>query len=58
MECVKDRHKRCLYEVKPGDKLVMYVKGEKRIMGIFEVVSEPFYDESKVFLGGVFPASC
>jgi len=52
---VKDRHRKRLYEAKPGDKLVMYLKGEKKIMGVFEVVSNPFYDESKVFLGDVFP---
>ena len=52
---VKDRHRKRLYEAKPGDKLVMYLKGEKKIMGVFEVVSNPFYDESKVFLGDIFP---
>jgi len=52
---VKDRHRKRLYEAKPGDKLVMYLKGEKKIMGVFEVESEPFYDETRIFLGDVFP---
>jgi len=33
----------------------MYIKGEKRIMSIFEITSEPFYDETRIFLGDVFP---
>jgi len=46
---VKDHHRKRLYEAKPGDKLVMYLKGEKKIMGVFEVESEPFYDETRIF---------
>lgn len=46
--------KRKMPDVKPGDKLVFYVKqkGPKdypKIMGIFEVVSEPFDDKTSVF---------
>ena len=52
---VKDRHKKVLDQVSIGDKLIMYVIGEKKIKGIFEVVSEPYRDESEIFKGGVFP---
>ena len=54
---VPKRHKNTIAKVKPGDKLVIYVKQERRdkqilepkIVGIFEVVSEPYTDSSKIF---------
>ena len=52
---VTDRHVNAISQVKPGDKLVMYVIGEKRIKGIYEVISEPYRDETEIFKGGVFP---
>ena len=52
---VKDRHRRVLDQVKPGDILVMYVIGEKKIKGVYEVASEPYRDESELFKGGLFP---
>jgi len=46
--------KRKMPDVKPGDKLVFYVKkqGQKdypKIVGVFEAVSEPFDDKTPVF---------
>ena len=46
--------KKKMPDVKPGDKLVFYVKQEgpqgfPKIVGVFEAVSEPFEDTTKVF---------
>ena len=54
---VPERHKNTIAKVKPGDKLVIYLKQEKvgdeikpsRIAGVFEVVSEPFKDSTRIF---------
>jgi predicted RNA-binding protein len=54
---VPERHKNTIAKVKPGDKLVIYVKQKKvgeevrpsRIMGVYEVVSEPFKDSTRIF---------
>jgi len=54
---VAKRHKNTIAKVKPGDKLVFYVKQERKnkeilepkIVGIFEVVSEPYTDSSRIF---------
>ena len=51
------RHKNTIAKVKPGDRLVFYVKQERKakevlepkIVGIFEVVSEPYTDSSRIF---------
>lgn len=54
---VPERHKNTIAKVKPGDKLVIYLKQEKvndevkpsRIVGIYEVVSEHFKDSTRIF---------
>jgi len=54
---VPERHKNTIAKVKPEDKLVIYLKQEKvgddvkpsRIVGVFEVVSEPFKDSTRIF---------
>jgi predicted RNA-binding protein len=54
---VSDRHKNTIAKVKPGDKLVIYVKQENvkgevkpsRIVAVYEVVSEPFRDSTRIF---------
>jgi len=51
---VADRHKNVLAQVEPGDKLVMYVTGEKKVKGIFEAVSKPYIDEKKIFPMGIY----
>jgi len=52
------RHKNTLLKTKVGDKVVIYLKQEKtkdgetlepRIVGIFEIVSEPFKDSAPIF---------
>jgi predicted RNA-binding protein len=54
---VADRFKGAIQKVKPGDKLIFYVMQTtkdkeivpSRIVGIFEVVSEPYRDSTKIF---------
>jgi predicted RNA-binding protein len=54
---VPDRHKNTIAKVKPGDKLVIYVKQERykdkvvepKIVAVYEVVSEPFKDSTRIF---------
>ncbi|KUH34829.1 hypothetical protein APY94_00190 [Thermococcus celericrescens] len=54
---VAKRHKNTIAKVKPRDKLVFYVKQERKdkevlepkIVGIFEVVSEHYTDSSRIF---------
>jgi len=54
---VAKRHKNTISKVKSGDTLIFYVKQERKdkqilepkIVGIYEVVSEPFTDSSKIF---------
>jgi len=54
---VPERHKNTIAKVKPGDKLVIYVKQENikgevkpsRIVAVYEVVSEPFKDSTRIF---------
>ncbi len=54
---VPERHKNTIMKVKPGDKLLIYVKQERvnnevkepRIVATYEVVSEPFKDSTRIF---------
>ncbi|MFA4640042.1 EVE domain-containing protein [Pyrococcus kukulkanii] len=54
---VPRRHENTMKKIKPGDKLVIYVKQETKkgevlepmIVGIFEVVSEPYTDSTRIF---------
>jgi predicted RNA-binding protein len=54
---VPKRHRNTIAKVKPGDRLVIYLKQERenkevlepKIVGIFEVVSEPYEDSSRIF---------
>jgi len=54
---VSKRHKNTIAKVKPGDRLIFYVKQERKdkqvlepkIAGIFEVVREPYTDSTRIF---------
>ncbi len=54
---VPERHKNTIAKVKPGDKLLIYIKQERiknvvkepRIVAIYEVVSEAFKDSTRIF---------
>lgn len=58
---VPRRHRNTIAKVNPGDKLVFYVKQERKnkeilepkIVGIFEVASEPYEDSTRIFKGHV-----
>lgn len=51
------RHKSTLMRTKVGDKVVIYLKQEKKddeilepkIAGVFEIISEPFKDHKRIF---------
>lgn len=54
---VPERHKNTIARVKPGDKLLIYLKQERdkdkikepRIVAVYEAVSEVFRDSSRIF---------
>ena len=54
---VPERHKNTIAKVKPSDKLVIYLKQERvnnevkepRIVAVYEVISEPFKDSTRIF---------
>ena len=54
---VPERHKNTIAKVKPGDKLLIYVKQERdkdevkepRIVAVYEAASEVFRDSSRIF---------
>ena len=54
---VPERHKNAIAKVKPGDKLLIYLKQEKigeeikpsRIVAVYEAASEPFKDSTRIF---------
>lgn len=54
---VSERHRNTIAKVKPGDKLLIYVKQERRkdkilepkIVAIYEAASEVFKDSSRIF---------
>lgn len=54
---VPERHKNTIAKVKPGDKLLIYLKQERdkdmvkepRIVAVYEAVSEVFKDSSRIF---------
>lgn len=60
---VSERYKNTIMKVAKGDKLVFYVKQEVKgkekyppiIAGIYEVISEPYIDDTKIFKGDVYP---
>lgn len=44
-------------KIKPGDYLLCYVIGISRFIGILEVISEPYYDDTKrIFSSDIFPS--
>ncbi len=54
---VPERHKNTIAKVNPGDKLLIYLKQERvnneikepRIVAVYEVISEPFKDSTRIF---------
>lgn len=49
-----DKRLKTLNKVKVGDKVLGYIHGTK-IVGIFEITSPPYHDESKLWNDGLYP---
>src|SRR5258708_12882319 len=43
-------------QIKPGDYLICYLTGISRWVGILEVVSDPFKDDTQIWKPEVFPS--
>ena len=60
---VEERHRKVISRVNVGDKLVFYVKQEVHgkeklppmIVGIYEVLSKPYRDDTKIFKDRLYP---
>ena len=51
----RDRRWKTVQSIKPGDVLLCYLTGVSRFIGLLEVVSEPFRDDSKIWKDEAFP---
>jgi predicted RNA-binding protein len=51
----KPHRKKSVLQLKPGDYLLCYVTGLSRFIGVLEVTSEPFVDESRIWKDDIFP---
>jgi hypothetical protein len=51
----RDRRWKTVQSIKPGDFFLCYLTGLSRFIGLLEVVSEPFRDESKIWKDESFP---
>jgi predicted RNA-binding protein len=51
----RDRRWKTVQSIRPGDLLLCYLTGLSRFIGLLEVVSEPFRDESKIWKDESFP---
>lgn len=51
----KETKKNSVSKISKGDYLICYVSGISRIIGILEVTSEPYFDESPIWKMATFP---
>lgn len=51
----RDRRWTNVQAIKPGDVLLCYLTGLSRFIGLLEVTSEPFHDDSKIWKDDSFP---
>jgi predicted RNA-binding protein len=51
----RDRRWKTVQAIKPGDVLLCYLTGLSRFIGLLEVVSDPFRDDSKIWKDESFP---
>jgi predicted RNA-binding protein len=51
---VEERYKSKIEKTKKGDKIIFYLIG-RHIGGIFEVTSDVYFDDKKIFDGGIYP---
>ena len=38
-----------IHKTKPGDRLVFYITKKKVVQGLFQIASEPYFDESSLY---------
>lgn len=51
----RERRWKTVQRIKPGDYLLCYLTGVSRFIGVLEVTSEPYWDETPVWKDEVFP---
>jgi hypothetical protein len=51
----RERRWKTVQRIKPGDYLLCYLTGVSRFIGVLEVTSEPYWDESPIWKDEVFP---
>jgi hypothetical protein len=51
----RKRRWKTVQQIKPGDYLLCYLTGVSRFIGVLEVTSEPYWDESPIWKDEVFP---
>src|SRR5215208_1584502 len=51
----RERRWKTLQQVKPGDYFLCYLTGVSRFIGVLEVTSEPYWDETPIWKDEVFP---
>jgi hypothetical protein len=51
----REGRRKTVQQMKPGDHLLCYLTGVSRWIGVLEVVSEPFRDDSKIWADESFP---
>ncbi len=51
----RERRRKTVQRIKPGDYLLCYLTGVSRFIGVLEVISEPFEDDSPIWKDEEFP---
>ncbi len=51
----KERRRRTVSKVQEGDRLLCYITGISRFVGVLEVVSAPFEDDTPIWSQDIFP---
>lgn len=51
----RSRRKKMVQKIKPGDYLICYLTGLSRFIGVLEVTSDPYYDDSGIWKDESFP---
>src|SRR5215213_12030862 len=52
----RKRRWKTVQQIKTGDYLLCYLTGVSRFIGVQEVISEPYWDETQRWTDDVFPA--
>ena len=51
----RERRRKTVQQIKPGDYFLCYLTGVSRFIGVLEATSEPYWDESPIWKDAVFP---